>query len=84
MPIQQQAWQPIASCAKPVGYIGNAKNLKSPFGSVADLRIYPYALEAEAVKEISELKNSQTWEQSLPDMHIHSFFANEYREKNRF
>jgi hypothetical protein len=73
----------IAACSKPIGYIGNSKDLKSPFGSLADLRVYPYALEAKDVLEISELRESAVWEQSLPDKHIHSFLKSEAPDKNQ-
>jgi hypothetical protein len=32
-------------CCQPIGYIGNSKSGNEPFGTLSDLRIYPYILK---------------------------------------
>ena len=32
-------------CFQPIGYVGNSKNGSFPFGTVCDLRVYPYLLK---------------------------------------
>lgn len=34
---------------QPIGFIGNSKEGDKPFGSVADLRIYPYIVSNEVL-----------------------------------
>jgi len=55
---------------KPVGYIGNSKYGDCPFGSVADFRIYPYAVSSKDVEDIHALRTDPKWERLLPDRHI--------------
>ena len=36
-------------CSKPIGYIGNSRNGTEPFGTVTDLRVYPYLLKHNSI-----------------------------------
>lgn len=57
----------IPEFAAAVGYIGNSKEGNEAFGAVADLRIYPYALVDEEVKNNFDLRSDIYWESKLPD-----------------
>ena len=56
--------QPI-NLRRRIGYIGNCKDGDKPFGVVADLRIYPYALETKDLAKLSVF-NSE-YENMMPD-----------------
>lgn len=62
------------NCNKAIGFIGNSKDGKCPFGAVADLRIYPYALTEKKINEIFSLLDNQDWESEMPDKFLTSFF----------
>lgn len=40
-------------CFKPIGFIGNSKNGAFPFGTVCDLRVYPYLLKNKQIDKIA-------------------------------
>lgn len=60
---------------KPIGFIGNSKDGECPFGSLADFRIYPYALTPDQVVAIHALRTDPNWERGLPDHNILSFLV---------
>lgn len=56
---------------KRIGFIGNAKSGKEPFGVVADLRIFPHALSQRQVQELSFLRHAR--DPNMPDNHLVKF-----------
>ena len=56
---------------KRIGFIGNAKSGKEPFGVVADLRIFPHALTQRQVQELSFLRHAR--DPNMPDNHLVKF-----------
>eukprot|EP00347_Sterkiella_histriomuscorum_P003825 403362795 len=51
--------------AKSIGYIGNAKSGNEPFGTVSDIRIYPYILKHSQIA--SQSKYHDELEYEMPD-----------------
>lgn len=53
---------------QPIGYIGNSKNGASPFGTVADLRVYPYLIKKQQISKLSSYTPEMEYE--MPDKYF--------------
>jgi hypothetical protein len=56
---------------QPIGYVGNAKNGSSPFGTVCDLRVYPYLIKKSTLEVLSNYHPDLEFE--MPDKYSCNF-----------
>ena len=58
-------------CIQPISFIGNSKNGSFPFGTVCDLRIFPYILKKSQIETISNYHEDLEFD--MPDKYCSSF-----------
>ena len=63
----------LVVCTEPIGFIGNSKSKSEPFGVVADLKIYPFAMAQKDELFRSQMIYNKKLEFSMPDQHMVKF-----------
>lgn len=58
-------------CIQPIGFVGNSKDGNAPFGTVADLRVFPYLLSKAQRKRLSSCCPESEFDQ--PDKFMAEF-----------
>jgi len=58
-------------CLLPIGFVGNSKDGSCPFGTVCDLRVYPYLLKKNQIETISNYHPDLEFE--MPDKYMSMF-----------
>ena len=58
-------------CIQPIGYVGNSKDGSCPFGTFADLRVYPYCLKTNQIASMSNYHEDLEFD--MPDKYLSYF-----------
>ena len=56
---------------QPIGFIGNSSDGSSPFGTVSDVRIYPYTLKRNQIEMLSNYHEDLEFD--MPDKYLTAF-----------